>query len=99
MTVATPAQRDLARWILIHEMSDGPEAEALVDAFERTCQKLCRRLARIVTVSGSQVLLARALRLGQGEFSFLNEVRAGDSTETCLEGLPPRGVRKLVGCW
>jgi hypothetical protein len=70
-------------------MSDGPEAEALVNAFERTCQKLCRRLARIVTVSGSQVLLARALRLAQGEFSFLNDVWAGDSVETCLEGLRP----------
>ena len=82
-----PAQRDLALWLLGEEMGDGPESEALLDAAERACQKLCRRLARLVTVAGYQALLARALHLARREFSFLDGVRAGATEDACFDGL------------
>lgn len=68
-------------------MGDVREPEALLDAAERACQKLCRRLARLVTVAGYQALLARALHLARAEFAFLDGVRAGATEDACFEGL------------
>ena len=87
MTAVTPAQRDLARWLLEEEMGDLREPEALLDAAERACQKLCQRLARLVTVVGYQALLARALHLARGEFPFLDGVRGGATEDACFDGL------------
>jgi hypothetical protein len=83
----TPAQRDLALWLLEAEMGDAREPEALLDAAERVCQKLCRRLTRLITVIGYQALLARALHLAKGEFPLLDEVRAGATDDACFDGL------------
>jgi hypothetical protein len=83
----TPAQRDLALWLLEEEMGDAQESEALLDAAERACQKLCRRLAKLVTVVGYQALLARALHLARGEFPFLEGVRPGVTEDACFDGL------------
>ncbi len=59
-------------------MGDGREPEALLDAAEHACQKLCQRLAQLITVVGYRALLARALHLARGEFPFLEGVRAED---------------------
>ncbi|MGI9145941.1 MAG: hypothetical protein ACR2IK_05250 [Chloroflexota bacterium] len=93
MTAATPAQRDLARWLLMQELRDSQEAEALPDAAERACQKLCRRVARLVTTAGCKALLARALHLATAEFPFLAGVEANPAPDTYLEGLPARAER------
>ena len=87
MNAVTPAQRDLALWLLEAEMGDARAPEALLDAAERTCQKLCRRLAMLVTVVGYRALLARALHLARGEFPFLDGVRAGATDSACFDGL------------
>ena len=86
----TPAQRDLAWWLLEQELGDAPEPATLADAAELACQKLCRRLARLVTVAGYQALLARALHLARGEFPFLEGVQAGAIEDPCLDGLRAR---------
>ncbi|MGD9892654.1 MAG: hypothetical protein AB7R89_13470 [Dehalococcoidia bacterium] len=91
MNAVTPAQRNLARWLLAQELGTVPEV-ALPDAAERACQKLGRRLTRLVTEVGYQALLARALHLARGEFPVLDEVRAGRLADVCLDGLPARAA-------
>lgn len=87
MNGLTPEQVDLARWLLAREIGHASEPEALPDAAERACHKLFQRLARLVTMSGCQALLARALHLAQTEYLFLDGVRAGTIEDTCLDGL------------
>ncbi|MFN0070911.1 MAG: hypothetical protein ACKVVP_05410 [Chloroflexota bacterium] len=78
---------DLARWLLMHEL-DGPESTAaLPEAAERVCQKLCQRLAALVTVAGSQALLGRAIYLATADSPFLVGVRVGNLQDACLDGL------------
>jgi hypothetical protein len=83
----TPAQRELALWLLEDGMGDARDPEALLDAADGACQKLYRRLAKLVTVVGYQALLSRALHLARGEFPFLDGVRAGAPEGDCLDGL------------
>ena len=83
----TPAQRELALWLLEEETGDDRGPEALVDAADVACQKLGRRLTRLITVVGYQALLARALHLARSEFSVLDGVRAAATDGTCLEGM------------
>jgi hypothetical protein len=83
----TPAQRELALWLLEEETGDDRGPEALVDAADVACQKLGRRLTRLITVAGYQALLSRALHLARSEFPFLDGVRAGPVEGDCFEGL------------
>jgi hypothetical protein len=83
----TPAQRDLARWLLDEEMGDGRGSEALLEAADRVCRKLSGRLARLVTVVGYRALLGRAVHLSGSEFPFLRGVRARDTEDGCFDGL------------
>ena len=83
----TPAQRELALWLLEEEMGPVRGSEALLDATEHACQKLGRRLARLVTVVGYQALLSRALHLARGEFPFLDGAQAGATEADCFDGL------------
>jgi len=80
-------QRTLARWMLAAEMRDHQGPEAPAEGAESACSKLCRRLALLVTVSGGQRLLARALHLARSQFPFLGEIRVGTTPDTCLSGL------------
>lgn len=59
-------------------------------AAERVCQKLSRRLSRLVSPAGSQAILSRALHLARINFPFLEGVLAGRPPEACLEGLDER---------
>lgn len=90
MATTTAAHRDLARWLLGHEMRDRQDLPALVEAAETTCQKLSQRLARLVTAAGSRALIARALHLASADFPFLAGVQAGSPPERYLEGLGER---------
>ena len=71
-------------------MRDAPEPEVLLDAAERACQKLCARVARLVTTAGSEALLARALSLATIEFPFLAGVQPSPMADRCLQGLHAR---------
>jgi enoyl-CoA hydratase/carnithine racemase len=92
VTQETLTQRELARWLLATEIGDSPmldsaELTELVDAAERVCQKLCQRGAPLVTATGFQALMTRALRRGAGEFAFLAGVQVGAASATYLPGL------------
>ena len=89
-----PAQRRLALWLLRREASDGDGPDTTRTAAERSCQKLCVRLASLVTAAGCQSLLARAIHLAAAEAPFLRGVRAGVVPGACLEGVQEsiRGV-------
>ena len=69
-------------------------ADAMPTAAERACQKLCVRLAKLVTAAGCQSLLARAIHLAAVDAPFLRGVRAGVVPAACLEGVheAARGV-------
>jgi hypothetical protein len=86
----TVAQRDLARRLLAWELGDVQDPSALPDAAERACRKLCRHLAKLVTMAGSHALLARALHLAKVEFPFLEGVQSCPPPEVCLDGLRER---------
>jgi hypothetical protein len=90
VTITTPAHRELAHWLLTHEVNNGQEPVALADAAETICRKLTPRLARLVTFAGCQAILARALHLATTDFPFLNGVRPGLSPEICFDGLGER---------
>jgi len=69
------------------EIGDGADASGVHTAAERVCQKLSTRLSRLVSPAGSQAILSRALHLARADFSFLEQVRAGITPETCFEEL------------
>jgi hypothetical protein len=71
-------------------MAESVEARSPADAAERACQKLCRRLSRLVTDAGYQALLARALHLARADYPFLDGVRASSTAGPCLDGLNDR---------
>jgi hypothetical protein len=77
----------LAAWLLEHETDDPGDPDAALAAAQRTCQKLCTRLAKLVTAAGSQSLLARAIHLAAAEAPFLRGVRAGTIPGPCLENV------------
>jgi hypothetical protein len=89
MAEASPATHAvrLAAWLHKRESTDADDPDAVLAAAERTCQKLCTRLARLVTVAGCQSLLARAIHLAAAEEPFLRRVRAGAIPGPCLEGV------------
>ena len=90
MAAATPAHRELARWLLAREMGGRDEMTDLIAAADTACRKLSRRVARLVTFVACQALLARALHLARRDFSFLEGVRPGPAPDVCLEGLAER---------
>ena len=89
-----PAQRQVALWVLRQESNDADGADSMQAALERSCQKLCVRLAKLVTATGSQALLARAIRLAAADAPFVGGLRAGVVPAACLEGVhdATRGV-------
>jgi hypothetical protein len=87
MDAVSPAQRNLADWLQAQEAGDRLELNALPAATERVCQKLCERLAALVTSVGSRALLTRALYLARIEFPFLQGVQVGTLPNLSLDGL------------
>jgi hypothetical protein len=90
VAAATPAHRELARWLLAREVDHHREPIDLAAAAEAACRKLGHRVARLVTFVACQALLARALHLARRDFPFLEGVRPGPSPDVCLEGLAER---------
>lgn len=85
-----PVHLERARWLLAREMGDAQDALRIAEAAERTCQKLLDRLAKVITPSGCQALLSRALRLARADFRFLSETEPGHTAGAYLEGLRKR---------
>jgi hypothetical protein len=72
------------------EATPGRDVGGPAEAAEQVCQKLSRRLSRLVSPSGSQAILSRALHVAQADFPFLTGVRAGSAPGACLEQLNER---------
>lgn len=87
LATSAEAVRPLAAWLLQHEADDAEDPEAFLAAAERASQKLCTRLAKLVTMAGCQSLLERAIHLAAAEAPVLHNVRAGILPGKCLQGL------------
>ena len=90
--MVSPNQRRLAVWLLRRDVNDSDEPDVVLGAGERSLQMLCVRLAKLVTASGTQLLLARAIHLAAVENPILLSVRAGMVPGLCLEGLRESGA-------
>jgi len=87
LLLPTPEYHHLARSILAREGGDGPEADALRRASDRLFDRLLTQLARLVGVTGSVALFARAVHLVRIEFSFLDPMQLGTTPDACREAL------------
>jgi hypothetical protein len=81
------SHRELALWILGHELRVLGDPGTPEAAAERVCQQLYARLGPLVTVAGSQAFLTRSLRLARDDFPFLEGLRAGPTAHVCLDGM------------
>jgi hypothetical protein len=82
---AAMSHANLARWLL--ERETVAEADDPVVAAERVCQKLSPCVSRLVSPTGFQAILSRALHLAAANFPFLVGVRAGMAPAMWLKGL------------
>jgi hypothetical protein len=87
--VLTPAQQDLAGWLLQHERAvdghhtpDGP-----LGPTEQVLRKLSPGVTALVTTAGYRALLARALHLARARFPSLEGVQVSNEG-TFLEASP-----------
>jgi hypothetical protein len=81
MTTATPSQHAVAQWLLTAEGVDPERPLAVPAAAERVFGKLSRRLAQLITLVGSDALLARAVHLSRAEFPFLDGMQTTPSAD------------------
>ncbi len=106
LSLAEPAHRYVARWLLDCEMRGVAVAAGLnppVAALERICQKFFGRLQKVASLAACQSLLSRALHIPRAEFGFLDGIRVGigaaslvDGVGASLDGLDPLYVRAGV---
>jgi len=107
VTTATPSHHALARWLLTTEVVGAEGPLAAPAAAERVFQKLSKRLAQLVTLVGSDALLARAVHLSRVEFPFLDgaqitrsddslTLRLGDSGKGAESGQVAEGFEAVL---
>jgi hypothetical protein len=80
--VLTPAQQELAQWLLRHEGSaDSGGPGGPLDSTERVLRRLSPGVTALVTTAGYRALLARALHVTKVRFPFLEGVQlsSGDA--------------------
>jgi len=82
----TAPYRELARWLLRHEMDDGPTARTPVEAAERVAVRLSGGVSSLVSQDGYRALLKRALYLVRAEYGDLGVAGIGTS-DIYLDGL------------
>ena len=76
---------EVARRLLASDTKNPRSSEELAYATERGCQKIRGNLSRILGLEGSQVLVARSLKVAQKRFPCLQPVKT--TPDVCLEGL------------
>lgn len=89
--MVTPANQELARWLLAHEMEGRPEAGTPQEAVQRVTTKLSAGVTLLVSSDGYRALLGRALFLARAEYDVLDGVRVGTS-DFSIEGLRETGT-------
>jgi hypothetical protein len=88
---ATPAVRDLARWLLEHEAAAGKPIEAKTYGACRVCDKLRDPLSTLAGVAGYRSLLSRALTLAKAEVHALDAYRVNAAGHLeVAEGVEPQ---------
>jgi len=85
-----PVHLETAQWLLALETRNAEDVLGVADAAERACQKFLDRLARLITPSGCQALLSRALYLAQADFQFLAGIDRDLAAAAYLDGLRHR---------
>ena len=107
VTTATPSHHALARWLVTAERVNPERPLAAPAAAERVFEKLSKRLAQLVTLVGSDALLARAVHLSRVEFPFLDgaqitrsddslTLRLGDSGKGAESGQVAEGFEAVL---
>src|SRR5580704_15679759 len=76
---------EVARRLVVAETKNPRSSEELAHATERVCRKIRGNLSRILGQEGSQVLVARSLKVAEKKFSCLQSVKT--TPDVCLEGL------------
>jgi len=85
MTQVPAPLAEFARRLFVHEARGGQRTQDLADAMERVCQALQTRLTPLLSASGVNALLGRAITLAAREFPFLT---GAITTRDCsLDGL------------
>ena len=75
----------MANWLLAKELGGEVDTPSLSAAAERMCQKLPRRLSRLVSLAGSQAILSAPQRAG-ADFPFLQEFTPEPYPKTASKG-------------
>lgn len=101
MTHVPPLLADFARRLFMHEAGGRHRTQDFVDAMERACQGLHMRLTPLLSASGVNALLARAITLAAREFPFLTgAVTTPDcsleSLRQAVEGHEPAEVAEAL---
>ena len=74
MTTVNSAQLTLARWLLATELGTYDGSDPALGAAATVFDKLSQRLSLLITLTGSEALLRRAVRLSRPEFPFLDRI-------------------------
>jgi hypothetical protein len=80
-----PSLVDFARRLLVHQSGGRQRTQDLVDAMERACQALQTQLTPLLSASGVNALLGRAVTLAAREFPFL--ISASTTPDCRVDGL------------
>jgi len=78
---ATPSQVAMARWLLTSQTGEGGRLLETPEAAERVLRLLSRRLADLITTTGSEALLSRAVHVAAPNYPFLQRVAGVRSDE------------------
>lgn len=80
----TPAQQELAQWLLRQEGADAHDSDDPVGPTRQVLRRLSPGVTALVTAAGYRALLARALHLTKAQFPFLDGVRLSNA-DTFIE--------------
>jgi hypothetical protein len=81
---------DLARLLLAHEAGGDPDPLRTADALERVWRKLNHQIAPVVGELGVRLMMVRAVKITQAQFSFLVADPVSGDDE------PLKGLRKSL---
>ena len=87
MTQVPASLTDFARRLLLHEAGDRRSARDLVDAMERGTLGLHGQLAPLLSSTGFDALVGRAVKLAARDFAFLAAVTTTTPRSGSLDGL------------
>jgi hypothetical protein len=88
MSQVPPRLFDFARRLLRCEAEKGDASAGPAEAFDRACGALHDRLAPLISSSGFQALMGRALQLASRDFPFLAAVTVVPRLGCSLAGMP-----------